>query len=96
MFSTFHKFNAKNDYEVDLSPDDNFADRYRPRKLDETYRDRKKTNDQKPQVKVRLLSQEIVPQSDFTPASIPVKRPLDKTFKDTGNLTAKKTLTDTA
>ena len=46
MFSTVQKFNPKEDYEVDLSPDAiNFADRFRQIKLDEKYRDRKKMND---------------------------------------------------
>ena len=85
MFSTVLKFNPKEDYEVDLSPDAiNFADRYRPPKLDEKYRDRKRMNDQMPHSKVRLLSQVMVNSipSNFAPAMIPLKNPLAKGPKD--------------
>ena len=53
MFSTASKFNPR-DYEVDLSPDNNCFGKYRPIKVDETYRDRKRVLDSKPKSMIRL------------------------------------------
>lgn len=58
MFNTVSRFNPR-DYEVDLSPDNNCFGKYRPTKVDETYRDRKRVQDSKPKSMIRLQKQEM-------------------------------------
>ena len=64
MFSTASKFSPQ-DYEVNLSPDNNCFGKYRQVNLDQTYRDRKRMQESKPRSMIRLQKQEANALSNY-------------------------------